>query len=180
MSSAFAASRSIAVTEVTPSRSASTSDSRRSGSESVTNMFRRMRVVVERMSSKTCVSSAAETGFVETVAAPFATSCSVSSAPEMTCMGMLRVFWSCRKRSNSTQPSMSAKPRSSVIASGTSFRARARVPAPAVESTPFSPADRASPSNRPPKVGSSSTIRTTRSSAEIESRSSVSSWEGPA
>ena len=64
------------------------------------------------------------------------------------------------------------------MASGISLRASASVPEPAVDSTPFRPAERASPSSSPPKVGSSSTISTTRSPGTMRSRSSANSGGG--
>src|SRR3954465_3136806 len=57
----------------------------------------------------------------------------------MTWIGIWPVSASCFRRSSSTKPLMSSRPRSSVIASGLSFRARARGPAPGGAPPPLQP-----------------------------------------
>ena len=86
-----------------------------------------------------------------------------SSSAEITCTGMCRVRGSCLSWSSTTQPSMSGRRRSSVIASGFRMRASSRPWAPVVATTPRKPRSRASPSRVRPKVSSSSMISSTRS-----------------
>ena len=106
-----------------------------------------------RIRLKTLASSSWSAGLPVTPKAPMlGHRVETSSAPEMTWIGMSPVSASCLSRSSRTKPSMSSRPRSSVIASGWSLRASASVPAPAVETTPLRPASRARSSRIEAKV----------------------------
>ena len=127
-----------------------------------------------RSAVNTRTSSSRSAGFSVTPNAPMPITDWLRSAPEMTWIGTWLVCGSCFSRSSSTKPSMSASPRSSVIAVGWSLRAIASVPAPAVETTPLRPASCAASSRIAAKVGSSSTI-STNGSLPSSSRSSLTS-----
>lgn len=84
-----------------------------------------------------------------------------SSVPETTLTGMCRVARSCLRTSRTTQPAMSGRPMSSVIAAGWCCLASASAIRPLAVITESNPASAASPESIRAKVGSSSTISRT-------------------
>ncbi len=133
-----------------------------------------------RSCSRTRTRSSRPAGFSVTPRAPIPITALLRSMPLITWTGTWLMSGSCFSRSSSTNPSMSARPRSRVIAVGCSLRTMASVPAPAVDTTALSFASCAASIRIVAKVGSSSTISTNGSLPRSSRSSWTSNWVGSA